>query len=101
MLGNTEVGRSPQTFLEEEEDWERLCLEQARREARETSPVHGRFRRAHFVSRSKGWRNGKQRLRRNWVEVELVQDMAETSRRWRSWNLVAFDDKGSEVYPFL
>jgi len=37
------------------------------------SGIHQQFVFVAFVSKSKGWRNGKRRIRKHWKEVELVK----------------------------
>jgi hypothetical protein len=46
-----------------------------------------------FVSRSKGWRNGKRRIRRRWKEVQLVR----YTEGFHLWPRFPFDEYATEI----
>lgn len=56
---------------EETEDYKKVWIEEARREALQANPLIGYCERVYFVSRSKGIRNGKRRKREK--EIELLR----------------------------
>ena len=70
------------------------AIEEARSEALESDPVARNISHHHFVSRSKGWRNGKQRVRRHWKEVDLVKYRG---GGFTLWHRCPFDDWATEI----
>lgn len=79
---------------EELEEYYRQQEEEVKQEILRDSPVYQECGYVSFVSKSKGRRkNGTQRLRRNWKEVDLF-------RRSRGWHLehnFPFDEEVSEL----
>ncbi len=57
-------------------------------------PVARTIKYRYFTSRSKGWRNGKRRLRRNWKEIRLVKY---STRGFTQWHKFPFDVYATEI----
>lgn len=74
-------------------EYQQSVLEDIRRESREEDRVNRLITYRRFVSKSKGWRNGKRRLRKRWQEVHLVKYQA----RFHTWDKFPFDDCASEI----
>jgi hypothetical protein len=67
------------------------------------NPVAKKVKAKRFVSRSKGWRNGKQRIRREEKDVILVKYGDRPYRFWDGGDSnmngrIPFDDIATEVY---
>ncbi len=58
-------------------------------------PIHRTCRYVGFVSKSKGIRNGKQRLRRNWKEIYLVRYREGPVTQWHRF---PFDTCATEIF---
>lgn len=77
----------------EEAEHQALLVADVERECRETDPVFNAITYRRFVSKSKGRRNGRQRLRRNWREVHLVKYGA----GFQGWHRFPFDVCATEI----
>lgn len=75
------------------DDWQREALAEAQAECDRGNPVVRNITYHRFVSKSKGWRNGKQRRRRCWKEVHLVRYRG----GFQSWHLFPFDEYATEI----
>jgi len=82
---------------EEYEDYCRRVEEEVYRDFLSSDCVATRISYTFFVSKSKGWRNGKRLLRRNWKEIHLIQYCG----WWWFWERFPFDVYATEVIgPF-
>ncbi len=82
---------------EEQEQWDEYCkaIESSVQEELEGSdPVRKSIRLHSFVSRSKGWRNGKRRLRARWKEIDLL---SYRHGPFHTWQHFPFDVYSTEV----
>lgn len=79
----------PQSLL----DYEKKVMAEVEAEFLANDPVTTKITYHRFVSKSKGRRNGKQRKRRTWKEVHLVQYMG----GFQSWHLFPFDEFATEI----
>lgn len=59
----------------------------------ESSPVIQAITYHRFVSRSKGWRNGKRRIRKHWKEIRLIK----YARGFTQWHRFPFDEYATEI----
>lgn len=81
------------SFEDEYEEWCREQEAEALADLQANDPVHRDIRYHYFVSKSKGRRNGKQRRRRNWKEVELISYRGGS---FHQWNRFPFDVYATE-----
>ncbi len=75
------------------EDWQRQALAEVEAEVLADDPVVRNITYHRFVSKSKGRRNGKQRIRRHWKEVRLVSYRT----GFQSWHRFPFDEYATEI----
>lgn len=75
------------------ESWCMQAETQAYQEFLACDPVAAKIRYVRFVSKSKGRRNGKQRLRRNWREIHLVK----YTDGYHLWHNFQFDVYATEI----
>ncbi len=75
-------------------DDEELLLREVEAEYLRDNAVHCSIIYRRFVSRSKGRRNGRRRLRRNWKEVHLLRYMG---GKFRQWHRFPFDVYTTEI----
>jgi len=59
--------------VDEYQNYTEQVLAEAKEEALSSDPVYRNIGYRYFTSRSKGLRNGKQRIRRRWKEIELIR----------------------------
>lgn len=76
-------------------DYERAAIAEVEAELAAEDPVVRNITYHRFVSRSKGWRNGKQRLRRVVKEVHLVQYH---QCGFHQWHRFPFDVYATEIF---
>jgi hypothetical protein len=79
---------------EEQEEYEREVKREVAAECRQEDRVARLITFRAFVSKSKGIRNGKRRVRKHWKEVYLVRYRSEG---FRSWNRFPFDEAATEI----
>jgi hypothetical protein len=72
------------------------ALKEIDREIKSQDPVKSNFKYRAFVSKSKGIRNGKQRIRKKWKDVELV-NYRDTG--FHQWHNFPFDETATETLP--
>jgi hypothetical protein len=60
------------------------------------NPVKWNFKYKAFVSKSKGIRNGKRRIRKHWKDVELV---SYRNSGFHLWHKFPFDEVATETLP--
>jgi len=75
------------------EEWEKEAIAEAQVECDRNNPVVQKITYHRFVSKSKGRRNGKKRVRRYWKEVHLVRYQG----GFQSWHLFPFDEYATEI----
>jgi len=75
------------------EQYQTKLLAEAHTECDRANPVVRSITYHRFVSRSKGRRNGRQRLRRNWKEVHLVRYRG----GYHLWHRFPFDVYATEI----
>ena len=75
------------------EEYQQQVEAEALEEYQQNDPVHRDVRYVYFTSKSKGIRNGKRRLRRNWKEVELI---SYRDGPFISWHKFPFDVYATE-----
>ena len=82
------------------ENWQIKILNETEKEYKQSSKLHQEIKYVCFVSKSKGRRYRKdgswsRRLRRRWIEVELINYR---NTGWHSWNKFPFDEVATELY---
>lgn len=77
------------------EDWQEQVHLEVQAECDQNDPIVRNITYHRFVSRSKGIRNGKRRIRRGLKEVRLVRYRAGP---FRQWHRVPFDRIATEVF---
>jgi hypothetical protein len=73
---------------------QQTCLEEVEEEWRAADPVVQSRKYRRFVSRSKGWRNGRRRIRKRWKEIHLVKYRG---GRYSQWHRFPFDVYATEI----
>jgi hypothetical protein len=68
--------------------------EELRKELIAANPVVECIKYRRFVSKSKGRRNGRKRLRKNWKEIHLVRFM---QGEYHQWHRFPFDVYATEI----
>jgi len=76
------------------EDWQLEELREGWKDYSKNDPVRSSITCHRFVSKSKGRRNGKQRLRKKWKEVELLKYH---NGKFTSAHLFPYDTVATEV----
>lgn len=79
--------------LEAYREWQKAIEAEALKEALSDDCVYRSITYKRFVSKSKGIRNGKQRIRRNWKDVHLV----EYNSGYHYWHNFPFDEYATEI----
>ena len=77
------------------DDYEQAVIDEVQAELDANDPVVRTITYRRFVSKSKGIRNGKRRVRRRWKEVRLVKYR---DRPFRSWHRFPFDEYATEIF---
>jgi hypothetical protein len=77
-------------------EYEAAIEYEVRQELADNDPVVSTITYRRFVSKSKGRRNGKKRVRRNWKEVHLVQYRG-GGHNFTQWHLFTFDVYATEI----
>jgi hypothetical protein len=77
-------------------DETRKLLSEIDSEIRLHDPVASNFQYRAFVSRSKGIRNGKRRIRKHWKDIELVKYQ---DGNFHQWHRFPFDETVTEALP--
>ncbi len=75
------------------DEWEAEERQVAAEEVLNNDPVARNITYRSFCSRSKGWRNGKQRVRKHWKDVQLVRYRGGYSQ----WHRFPFDEYATEI----
>ncbi len=83
------------TSKDEYEAYQARVEQEAQAQVLEADPIHRTCRYVGFVSKSKGIRNGKQRLRRNWKEIYLVRYLDGPVTQWHRF---PFDEYATEIF---
>ena len=81
-------------FYEEQQDYEAQVKREVAAECRQEDRVARLVTFHSFVSKSKGIRNGKRRVRRRWKEVYLVNYRG---TGYHSWHRFPFDEAATEI----
>lgn len=77
---------------------ERILERQLHREWQESEDsVYRAIRAVRFVSKSKGIRNGKRRIRKQWKEVYLLRYLNDNCHGYRQWHRFPFDEYATEI----
>lgn len=84
-----------ETEYEELEQYYKEVETEVMAEVMENNRIHQLVRFHSFVSKSKGRRNGKQRIRRCWKEVDLV---SYGKPGFTSWDRFPFDEYAPEIF---
>ncbi len=77
------------------EEWQAQQEREGMAQVMASDPIHRTCRYVDFVSRSKGRRNGKQRLQRGWKEIQLVRYLNGPATQWHRF---PFDEYATEIF---
>jgi len=77
------------------EDPREAWIAEIEEELKSAEPIRQMIKYRRFISYSKGWRNGKKRMRKHWKEIHLIKNIL--GGRFHQWHNYSFDTYAKEI----